>query len=149
MATCMLDPISGRYLSFEEREEIALLRAQGMGVREIARRLGRAPSTISRELRRNAATRGGKLDYRASVAQWKAELMARRPKTAKLLADDKLREYVQARLAGQVRRPDRTGGARARDGPLEGPQQTASAGSQMGNGVESRANLQPAEGRLP
>ncbi len=108
MATFMLDPISGRYLSFEEREEIALLRAQGMGVREIARRLGRAPSTISRELRRNAATRGGKLDYRASVAQWKAELMARRPKTAKLLVDDRLREYVQDRLAGQVRRPDRT-----------------------------------------
>ena len=70
--------------------------------------MGRAPSTISRELRRNAATRSGKLDYRASVAQWKAELMARRPKTAKLVADDRLREYVQDRLAGQVRRPDRT-----------------------------------------
>jgi hypothetical protein len=48
-------------------------------VRGIARALGRAPSTISRELRRNAATRGGKLDYRASVAQWKADLLARRP----------------------------------------------------------------------
>jgi len=80
MPTFMLDPLSGRYLSFEKREEIALLRAQGAGVRKIAWRLGRAPSTISRELRRNAATRGGKLDYRASVAQWKAELMARRPK---------------------------------------------------------------------
>ncbi len=111
MATFMLDPLSGRYLSFEEREEIALLTAQGIGVREIARRLGRAPSTISRELRRNAATRGGKLEYRASVAQWKAELMARRPKTAKLAADDRLREYVQDRLAGHVRRPDGTGGA--------------------------------------
>jgi IS30 family transposase len=106
MATFMVDPLSGRYLSFEEREEIALLRAQGSGVREIARRLGRAPSTISRELRRNAATRGGKLEYRASVAQWKAELMARRPKTAKLAVDDRLREYVQDRLAGLVRRPD-------------------------------------------
>ncbi|MGZ6693914.1 MAG: IS30 family transposase, partial [Solirubrobacteraceae bacterium] len=68
--------------------------------------VGRSPSTISRELRRNAATRGGKLEYRASVAQWKAELMARRPKTAKLVADDRLREYVQERLSGQVRRPD-------------------------------------------
>jgi len=56
--------LSGRYLSFAEREEIAVLRAQGVGVRQIARRLGRAPSTISRELRRNAATRGGKLEYR-------------------------------------------------------------------------------------
>lgn len=60
--------VSGRYLSFAEREEIALLRVQGAGVREIARRLHRSPSTISRELRRNAATRGGKLEYRASVA---------------------------------------------------------------------------------
>jgi IS30 family transposase len=106
MATFMLKPLSGRYLSFGEREEIALLRAQGTGVCEIARRLGRSPSTISRELRRNAATRGGRLEYRASVAQWKAELMARRPKTAKLVADERLRHYVQDRLAGQVRRPD-------------------------------------------
>src|SRR5512144_1160205 len=108
MATFMLDEVSCRYLCFEEREEIALLRAQGAGVREIARQLDRSPSTISRELRRNAATRGGKLEYRASVAQWKAELMARRPKTAKLAVDDRLREYVQDRLAGQIRRPDGT-----------------------------------------
>jgi transposase-like protein len=84
MATFMTVPLTGRYLSFEEREEIALLKAQGAGVREIARHLGRDPSTVSRELRRNAATRGGRLDYRASVAQWKAELLARRPKVAKL-----------------------------------------------------------------
>ena len=50
-------PLSGRYLSFAEREEIAILRAQQRGVREIARRVGRSPSTISRELRRNASTR--------------------------------------------------------------------------------------------
>jgi IS30 family transposase len=113
----MLDPISGRYLSFEEREEIALLKAQGVGVREIARRLGRAPSTISRELRRNAATRGGKLEYRASVAQWKADLMARRPKTAKLATNAQLREYVQERLSGQVRRSNGT----AVPGPATAP----------------------------
>jgi hypothetical protein len=106
MATLLRDPATCRYLCFAEREEIALLRAEGRGVREIAREIGRSPSTISRELRRNAATRGGKLEYRASVAQWKAELMARRPKTAKLAADDRLREYVQDRLAGKVRRPD-------------------------------------------
>jgi IS30 family transposase len=93
-------------LSFAEREEIAILKAQGVGVRETARRLGRSPSTISRELRRNAATRGGKLEYRASVAQWKAELVARRPKTAKLVANPQLREWVQQRLAGEVRRAD-------------------------------------------
>jgi transposase-like protein len=53
--------LSGRFLSFVEREEIAVLYAQGCGVLKIARRLGRSPSTVSRELRRNAATRGGGL----------------------------------------------------------------------------------------
>ncbi|MEU4652328.1 IS30 family transposase, partial [Nocardia fluminea] len=92
----------GRYLSLAEREEIALLKSQRSGVREIARVLGRSPSTISRELRRNAATRGAKLHYRASVAQWKAELLARRPKTAKLVDNPRLRDYVQAGLAGRL-----------------------------------------------
>jgi len=102
----MVAPLTGRYLSFSEREEIAMLTAHGTGVREIARLLHRDPSTVSRELRRNAATRGGRLDYRASVAQWKAELLARRPKTAKLVANERLREYVQDRLAGVIRGPD-------------------------------------------
>lgn len=106
MAPFDLHPLSGRYLSFAEREDIGLLRAQGVGVRDIARRLDRNPSTISRELRRNAATRGGKLHYRASVAHWKAELVARRPKTAKLVANPRLRDYVQQRLSGAVHSPD-------------------------------------------
>jgi hypothetical protein len=72
-------PLSERYLSFAEREEVALLRVQGLSRREIGRRLGRSASTISRELRRNAATRGGGLEYRASTAQWHAERSARRP----------------------------------------------------------------------
>ena len=110
-------PLSGRYLSFAEREEIAILKAQSVGVRETARRLGRSPSTISRELRRNAATRGGRLEYRASVAQWKAELLARRPKTAKLVTNHRLREYVQQRLAGEVRLPD----GMSVTGPATGP----------------------------
>src|SRR3954470_3517965 len=103
-----LKAFSGRYLSFAEREEIAVLRAQDAGVRVIARSLGRSPSTIRRELRRNAATRGGKLDYRASVAQWKAELVARRPKTARLVGNDRLRDYVQQRLSGEITRADGT-----------------------------------------
>ena len=57
MPPIMLAPLSGRYLSFAEREEISILRGQQLGVREIARRVGRSPSTISRELRRNASTR--------------------------------------------------------------------------------------------
>ena len=102
MAPISLAPLSGRYLSFAEREELALLNAQGIGVREIARRLGRSPSTISRELRRNVATRGGMLHYRATVAQWKAERAAKRPKTAKLALNACLRRYVQDRLTGAV-----------------------------------------------
>jgi IS30 family transposase len=98
-------PLSGRYLAFAEREEIALWRAQNLGVREIARRLGRAPSTISQELRRNAATRSGNLDYRATTAQWHAERAARRPKAAKLATNPELRSYVQERLAGAVVAP--------------------------------------------
>jgi IS30 family transposase len=99
---------TGRYLSFVEREEIAILRAQGHGPREIGRRIGRDASTISRELRRNAATRATNPGYRATTAQWKAEIAARRPKEAKLVTNPRLREYVQDRLAGHVRRPDGT-----------------------------------------
>ena len=106
MPTVCLHAPSARYLCFAEREDIALLRAEGKGVREIAREIGRSPSTISRELRRNAATRGGTLEYRPLVAQWHAEQRAKRPKAAKLAVNDRLREYVAERLAGQVRRPD-------------------------------------------
>jgi IS30 family transposase len=106
MPPITLAPLSGRYLSFAEREEIAILRAQQHGVREIARRMGRAPSTISRELRRNASTRTYRLEYRATTAQWHAERRASRPKVCKLAANDALREYVQERLAGAIARPD-------------------------------------------
>ena len=98
--------VSGQYLSLDEREDIALMRAQDVGVREIARRVGRSASTISRELRRNAATRGGKLQYRASTAQWKAERQAQRPKPAKLAVNEQLRTYVQHRLDGRIEAPD-------------------------------------------
>jgi IS30 family transposase len=113
MPSVSLAPLSGRYLSFAEREEIAILRARGCGVREIARCTGRSPSTISRELRRNAATRGGRLEYRATTAQWHADQRARRPKVAKLAANGALRQYVQDRLAGTVT----TAGGRPAHGP--------------------------------
>lgn len=103
-------PPSERYLSFTEREGIAVWRAQGHGVREIARRLGRAASTLSRELRRNAATRSGGLEYRATTAQWHADRRASRPKLAKLAVNDALRRYVQDRLAGTDHLPRRHGG---------------------------------------
>src|SRR3989441_5993975 len=106
MRSISLRPLSGRYLSFSEREEIAILYAQQVGVRGIARRLGRSASTISRELRRNASTRGHTVAYRATTAQWHAERRASRPKVSKLATNDALRTYVQDRLAGVIARPD-------------------------------------------
>ena len=103
--TSSSSPLSGRYLSFAEREQIALLCARGHGVREIARQLERAASTVSRELRRNASTRGGGLEYRATAAQWHADRAARRPKPAKLATNAALRRYAQDRLAGRVVAP--------------------------------------------
>lgn len=120
MPLFMSNPISGRYLSFTEREEIALLSVQGRGVREIARRIGRSPSTVSRELTRNAATRGGCLEYRASVAQWKAERFAKRPKPAKLATNLRLRHYVQERLAGRMRDADGRDVSGPRQAPFKG-----------------------------
>ncbi len=88
--------LPGRYLSFSEREEIALARARGESARLIARRLGRAPSTVSRELRRNADRHGG---YRATTAHATAYARASRPKPAKLAVNLALREKVEADLA--------------------------------------------------
>jgi len=75
----------------------------------------RSPEDWAARLRRSrgncAATQrlgAANSHYRASVAQWKAELVAQRPKSAKLVANDQLREYVQERLSGQVRRPNPT-----------------------------------------
>jgi IS30 family transposase len=92
------DP-SGRYLSITEREEIAVLNGHVSG-REIARRLRRSPSTISRELKRNAASDS---QYRARLAQAHAERRLRRPKVSKLARSEALRNYVQSKLGGAQR----------------------------------------------
>src|SRR3984885_3470591 len=60
---------------------------------------------VSREVRRNAATRSGGLEYRATTAQWHAERAARRPKQGKLAINTALRAYVEERLAGSVVAP--------------------------------------------
>lgn len=107
-------PLTSRSLTFGEREEVALECARGTGVRAIARKLGRSPSTISREVRRNSATRSGDFDYRATTAQWHADRGARRPKAGKLTINPALRDYVQDRLAGLIATPDGLGF----DGPI-------------------------------
>ena len=89
---------SGRYLSFAEREEIALGRAAGVGIRQIARQLGRSPSTISRELARGCLKRRPRGRYKATVGQARAEQRARRPKPSKLAATPLLQAHVQAQL---------------------------------------------------
>ena len=118
-------------MSFAEREEIALLRVRGCGVREIGRLIGCSASTISRELRRNAATRGGGLEYRATTAQWYADRRARRPKPAKLAVNPRLREYVQDRLSGAIERPDgtRVGSGCAVGRPASWPPQGPAVGA--------------------
>jgi transposase, IS30 family len=85
---------SGRYLSLAEREEISVGLAQQLSQRQIARRLGRPASTVSREIERNSV-RGR---YRAHLAQRDAEERARRPKAAKLAVNGELREWVQSKL---------------------------------------------------
>ena len=114
MAPISLHEPTGRYLSFEQREEIAVLREQEHGVREIARRIGRDPSTVSRELRRNAATGAGKQGFRAGVGAVEGPnrlLSARR--RPKLAVNQRLRAYVEHKLAGEV--------ADAEGRPIAGP----------------------------
>jgi IS30 family transposase len=85
-------PLSDRFLSLAEREEIMVLHAKGESQAEIGRILGRSAGTISRELTRNTVV--GE-EYRASVAQAWARQRAKRPKVAKLAVDGELRDLVQ------------------------------------------------------
>jgi IS30 family transposase len=85
----------GRYLSVREREEITVGLAAGESLRVIAARLGRSPSTVSREVRRNSR---GARHYRALAAQGQAQWRAARPKTARLAGNAELRGWVQGRL---------------------------------------------------
>src|SRR5580698_9371507 len=90
------EPASGRYLSREERYEIARLREAGLGVRQVAARVGRAPSTVSRELDRNACPRTG--GYQPERAHSLARGRRARPKGPKLAGNPVLRAAVQGML---------------------------------------------------
>jgi transposase, IS30 family len=85
--------LGGTHLCLEEREQLAGLRAEGLSLRAIAVRLGRAASTISRELRRNALPRGGYLPVHAEGCY-----LERRQRSAILERDAKLGRFVRERL---------------------------------------------------
>ena len=86
---------SPSHLSLTEREEISRGIAAGEPLCAIASRLGRAPSTVSRELARN----GGRGDYRAHRADRAAWQRARRPQSSKLATNETLRAEVEDKLA--------------------------------------------------
>lgn len=101
---------SYRHLSAEERETLSLGLTQGHSLRTMARFLGRAPSTLSREIARNT-TRG--CPYRACTAQRHAATRARHPRRPRKLLDPWLWQHVRAQLtagcspeqiAGRLRR---------------------------------------------
>ena len=87
---------SARYLSVDERTTIADLHRRGMGVRAIATDLARAPSTVSRELRRNADDLGRYLPY---AAQRRAEARLPRPRRRRVATDEVLGDVVCDLLA--------------------------------------------------
>ncbi len=109
--------LSGRFLTFTEREEIFAGVERGDSIRQVAKGLGRSPSTVLRELRRNmrhqyrtrsrmARAQGRHRmrawDYRPSRAQTRAERWAARPKPAKLATNGLLRQLVEAKLRQQL-----------------------------------------------
>src|SRR5512134_2302811 len=83
----------GTHLRLEEREQLAMLLAEGLSRRDIARELGRAASTVSRELRRNALPRGGYLPVHAEGCY-----LERRQRQAILERDERLGRFVRERL---------------------------------------------------
>ncbi|WP_371503091.1 helix-turn-helix domain-containing protein [Kitasatospora sp. NBC_00374] len=88
---------SDRYLLLLERKRIATLRERGLGIREIAERLGRAASTVSRELRPKTLPHDQDI-YDADLAHHRAQERVKRPRLAKLRLDAELRAEVRAKL---------------------------------------------------
>ena len=91
------------HFSISERESLWEMKIKGMGIREIARKLCRSPSSISRELKRNRVSRG---DYRPSQAQEKYEKRRKRSKRKYLLSEPELKKQVLCLLKGEQWSPE-------------------------------------------
>src|SRR4029450_12946096 len=141
-------PPSERYLVFAEREEIALCRAQGQGIREIARRLGRAASTISRELRRNAAPRSGGLEVSGQHRAVACRAGGPTPEEGQACDHRGPADVCAGAPVWRSRHPGRGRCGWAGRG-LEGPPARTSAAPPVGQGVEPGANLPAPADRLP
>lgn len=108
---------SSRFLSIDEREQVLAGMERGDSIRKIARDLGRAPSTVQREIRRNVRKsqnyrsravyekkrssgrrRTGPLRYSPHKAQLRADLLSSRVRDGKLVTNERLRDWVQDRL---------------------------------------------------
>jgi IS30 family transposase len=89
-------PPGARYLSQDERVYLADRLRENASVRAVAAELGRSPSTISREIHRNAHPDSG--DYRPFAAQRRAEARRPRPKRGKISSNPELRAAVQGHL---------------------------------------------------
>ena len=148
MPPLSLAPLSGRYLSFAEREEIAILHAQQHGVREIARQLGRSPSTISRELRRNASTRSDRVELSGDDRPV-ARRAARQPAQGRQARRQRRAARVRAGSARRGRSRGPTGAGAGPDGALHRPSPRTPGRPAVGEVVEPGADLEPAAGRLP
>ena len=135
--------LQGRCLSFAEREEIALGRAAGESMRQIARRLGRSPSTFSRELRRNACAEG----YRATTAHVRAFERAGRPKPAKLATNRRLPAIVEDDLAKRYSPEQARGSCVGRPAGTDAAARGRCANSARARGAARRATARRATGR--
>ena len=91
--------IDARFLSVDERIDIADMHRHGVSVRAIALELGRSPSTISRELRRNAHPASG--DYRPWAAQRRSAARRARPKPRKIELNQEMSDFIAAGLRQQ------------------------------------------------
>ena len=132
--------MAGRRLTLEERQKIEVFWGLGFGVRNIAERIGRCPSTVSRELRRPVPSRRSRLEYRALPAHIHAFGRARRRRRRKLVTGSPLRAAV-ARLLREDYSPAQIAGRLKREHPGDKAMQAIHEGSCQALFVQGKGGL--------